>query len=164
MPNDSNKKALAFFLIIVLLILIGLVVKECQKPIPYTPVNIKEELKVRDSFRIVTRFHDSTRVVQIVKWRNMTRITDSTPCYTEIKTIIAQCDTVIKYDSLLIQSLKGTVQIDSVIIDKCIERIGQDSVTIVKLNKKLKRQKFFTKLSFFGGALLGSIGGYNVKP
>lgn len=164
MRNDSNKKAFAFFLIIVLLILIGLVVKECQKPIPYIPNSIKEDLKVRDSFRIVTRIHDSTRVVQLVKWRNMTRITDSTPCYTEIVPFIQACDTIIKYDSLVIQDLKGTVRIDSVIISNCIERIGKDSITIGKLNKKLKRQKLITKLSFGLGAVLGGAGGYNVKP
>lgn len=164
MPNYSNKKALVLFLIIVLLILIGLGLKECQKPIPYTPINIKEELNIRDSFRIVTRFHDSTRLHHVTNWHNRTRITDSMPCYTEVRYVTALCDTVIKYDSLLIQSLKGTVWIDSVIIDKCIERIAQDSVTIVKLNKKLKRQKLITKFAFGIGAILGSIGGYNAKP
>lgn len=163
MPDSSNKKAFAFFLIIVLLILAGWLLKQCNKPVPYVPVDIKKELKTKDSFRIITRFHDSTRITHLVKWRNMTRITDSMPCYTEIIPLVQTCDTLIKYDSLVIQDMKGTVSLDSVIIGKLVKRVESDSIDIDRLNRKLKRQKLLTKAAFFLGLGSGGFVGFKAS-
>lgn len=148
--------------IIAVLMGTALILKQCNKPIPYVPLNIKNETRIKDSFRVVIKIHDSTRLHHLNKWRTIVR--DSTPCYTEIRTVIAQCDTVIKYDSIEIVALKGLVNIDSVIIGKLSDKVLSDSLTIKKLNKRLKRQKLITKFAFGLGATIGAAGGYNVKP
>ena len=122
-------------------------------------VGIKPELIKQDSFRTVIKWVDSVRVKEIVKWRNMTRITDSVKCYTEIIPFIQACDTIIKIDSVEIASLKGLVKLDSVVQVKLIVLL--DSVVQVNksLNKKVKRNRTLAKLAFvtglFGGGALG---------
>lgn len=113
----------------------------------------------QDSFRTVIKYHDSTRLHHINKWRTITRIVDSVKCYEEIKYLIAECDTIIKIDSVQIASLKGLVRLDSNIQVILFKRIRSDSTLIVKLNKKVKRNKVLAKLAFvtglFGGGYLG---------
>jgi len=81
----------------------------------------------------------------------MTRIKDSIKCYEVLVPFIAQCDTVIKVDSILISSLKGQVSNDSVIIFKQSLMLKADSIHIVKLDKKIKRNR---RLALFFGAIV----------
>jgi hypothetical protein len=143
--KEVNYKAVTLFLIIVLLILAGLFLKRCNKPAVYVPINMVKEMAVKDSFRTVIKYHDSTRIHHLNKWRNITHINDSTPCYTEIKYIIAQCDTVIKYDSILIVALRGQHVNDTIIQTKQDSIIIQKSDSITILKRKLKWAKLKTK-------------------
>lgn len=123
-----------------------------SKPMPM----VIPEMARTDSFRTVIKYQDSVRVNYITKWRNKTRLVDSSPCYTEVKTIIAECDTIIKVDSILISSLKGQVSNDSVIIFKQGLMLKADSIHIGKLNKKVKRNR---RIALgLGAVLAGAIG------
>lgn len=149
-----------FIAFVLLGICILLMFKRCDAPQP--AIGVIPEMKIRDSFRTVIKYHDSTRVHYLSKWRFKTRMIDSSPCYTEVKTIIAECDTVIMADSVLISALKGQVSNDSVIIFKQSLMLKADSVYIGKLNKKVKRNRTIAKIAFITGLGLGGVVGVKI--
>lgn len=146
-----------FLAFVFLGILVIMMFKRCGMS-PQPSIAVIPEMARTDSFRTVIKYHDSVRVNYITKWRNKTRLVDSSPCYTEVKTIIAECDTIIRVDSILISSLKGQVSNDSVIIFKQGLMLKADSIHIVKLDKKVKRNR---RLALFFGAIVA--GGVGVK-
>ena len=146
-----------FIAFVLLGICLLLMFKRCDAPEP--AIGVIPELKVKDSFRVVIKYHDSTRLHYLSKWRFKTRMIDSSPCYTEVKTIIAQCDTVIMFDSILITSLKANIANDSVIIFKQGLMLKADSLQICKLNKKVKRNKIIAKVAFITGLIGGGVAG-----
>ena len=139
---------------LVLIFILLMQLRGCDPKHP-EPIKIPEQART-DSFRTVIRYQDSIRVNYITKWRNKTRLVDSSPCYTEVKTIIAECDTIIRVDSILISSLKGQVSNDSVIIFKQGLMLKADSIHIVKLDKKVKRNRRLAL--FFGAIVAGGVG------
>lgn len=143
-------------LILLTLALIVSLFKKCESK-PITPIGLKPEIKRQDSFRTIIKYKDSVRIKELVKWRTIKHSADSFPCYTEIKYIIAQADTIIKIDSTEISNLKALVSLDSVIQVKLFDRIVSDSVIICQLTRKVKRNRTIAKLAFLAG--LGS-GGY----
>lgn len=149
-----------FIAFILLAICLMLLTRGCNKGVTYKPVTI--ETKRQDSFRTVIKWVDSTRITHLTKWHNMTRIVDSTKCYTEIVHIIQECDTIIKIDSVEIASLKGLVRLDSNIQVILFKRIRSDSTLIVKLNKKVKRNRTIAKVAFITGLGLGGFVGFKV--
>lgn len=146
-----------FIAFVLLVIWLLLMFNRCDSPQP--AIGVIPEMKIRDSFRTVIKYHDSTRVHYLSKWRFKTRMIDSSPCYTEVKTIIAECDTVIMADSVLISALKGQVSNDSVIIFKQSLMLKADSLKICKLNKKVKRNKIIAKVAFITGLIGGGAAG-----
>lgn len=159
--NNSNKymKIIKDWSPVVALVAIFLLLMNLRgcDPSKPKPVVIPEQART-DSFRTVIKYQDSVRVKEVLKWRTMTQITDSVKCYEVLVPFIAQCDTVIKYDSILITSLKGQVSNDSVIIFKQGLMLKADSIHIVKLDKKVKRNR---RLALFFGAIVA--GGVGVK-
>jgi hypothetical protein len=151
MKELINKWSPVLALVAIFLLLMQL--RGCNKP-SVASTTIPEQART-DSFRTVIKYHDSTRVHYLNKWRNKTRLVDSSPCYTEVKTIIAECDTIIKVDSILISSLKGQVSNDSVIIFKQGLMLKADSIHIVKLDKKVKRNRRIAL--FFGAIVAGGV-------
>lgn len=146
-----------FIAFVLLGICLLLMFKRCDAPEP--AITTIPELKIKDSFRVVIKYHDSTRLHYLSKWRFKTRMIDSTVCYTEVKTIIAECDTVIMADSILITSLKANIANDSVIIFKQGLMLKADSLQICKLNKKVKRNKIIAKVAFVAGLISGGVAG-----
>lgn len=146
-----------FIAFVLLGVCILLMFKRCDAPQP--AIAVIPEMKIRDSFRTVIKYHDSTRLHYLSKWRFKTRLIDSTVCYTEVKTIIAECDTVIMADSILITSLKANIANDSVIIFKQGLMLRADSLQICKLNKKVKRNKIIAKMAFITGLIGGGVAG-----
>lgn len=150
---NDNRGFWALVLLILSIVLLVLL-RRCDPKQP-APINIPE-YRIKDSFRVVIKYHDSTRLHHLNKWRTITHINDSTPCYTEVRTVIAYCDTVIKYDSILISSLKDQANNDSVIIFKQGLMIRADSIHIAKLNKKVKRNR---RIALgLGAVLAGAVG------
>lgn len=152
---------------IALVVLLGVVIflwlfRGCDKPKPHEPINLNPELNRQDSFRTVIKYHDSTRLSVLKRYREVTVLKDSVPCYSEIKFIKDACDTVIAVDSVLIVSLKAQHNNDTVIQVKLLERVRTDSVLIVRLEKKVKRNKFFTKVAFMTGLGAGGFLGYKL--
>lgn len=143
-------KVLALILLIVLVCLIP----DCQNE-PKQPVNeFKPLIKTRDSIIKIVEYRDSVRIVYKDKWRKI-KYTDTIPCETLYHEVVSVCDTLILKDSLLISEQGKLIKQDSVIIQKAFSRISSDSTQIVLLQKKLKRQKLFTKLSFGAGVIVG---------
>lgn len=156
--TSDTLKAFAFGILLTGIVV--LLFKNCGgETKPVQSIDLKPELKKQDSFRTVIRYHDSTRLTVLKKWKTITKIHDSVKCYEEIKYIIQACDTIIKIDSVQIASLKGLVRLDSNIQVILFKRIRSDSVLITKLNKKVKRNRTLAKLAFvtglFGGGYLG---------
>ena len=139
---------------LVLIFILLMQLRGCDPKHP-EPITIPEQART-DSFRTVIKYQDSVRVNYITKWRNKTRLVDSSPCYTEVKTIIAECDTIIRIDSILITSLKGQVSNDSVIIFKQGLMLKADSLHICKLDKKVRRNRRMAL--FFGAIVAGGVG------
>jgi len=133
--------------------------KRCDAPQP--AIGVIPEMKIRDSFRTVIKYHDSTRVKTIVKHRTVvkTALKDSTKCYTEIVQVVESCEKVIAADSVLITSLKANIANDSAIIFKQGLMLKADSLKICKLNKKVKRNKIIAKVAFITGLIGGGAAG-----
>lgn len=146
---------------VIALIAIFLLLMNLRGCDPSKPKPVVIPTRVQDSFRTVIKYQDSVRVHYITKWRNKTRLVDSSPCYTEVKTIIAECDTIIKVDSILIGSLKSQHSFDSTVIFNQYIRIKGDSAHIVKLDKKLKRNR---RLALGLGAIVAGAVGVKLIP
>ena len=116
-----------------------------REPKPVNQIDLKPELIRKDSFRTVIKYHDSTRLTVLKKWRTITNIKDSVKCYTEIMPFIQACDTVILKDSILINALYGQHRNDSIIDLKKDSIIVQKSDSIKTLTRKLKWAKLKTK-------------------
>jgi hypothetical protein len=162
LKTDYKWIALAFLLGIIFFWLF----RGCEpEPVKVNP--LKQEIKSlkeksQDLKKDVQK-KDSVRLVHVHHWHKIKLNPDSMPCDTFLKVVIQKCDTVIKYDSLTILSLKEVIKSDSLIISKQDQLIEKDSVQIAKLEKKLRFQKRLTKLAFFGGAVIGGVGGFKIK-
>ena len=144
--NSDNLKALAFGIIITLAIVF--LFKNCgSEPKPPAPINLTPEIKAQDSFRTIIKYIEKERIKEVVKWQKTKEKyqSDSVPCYTEVRYVIAQADTVMKVDSLLISALKNQHNNDTVIQVKQADIITQKTDSIATLSKKLKWQKLKTK-------------------
>ena len=149
--TKERKIDIALFLLIALVV----VMFTCNRtPKPIEPINVPT--KAQDSFRVVIKYRDSVRIKDVLKWRTLTRITDSVPCYTEIVPFIQACDTIIIHDSILISTMDKALDLDSTVQRGLISRIQSDSVKIVKLNRKVKRNRRIAL--FFGAVVAGGVG------
>ncbi len=151
MTTERIKTYLLFVSLGVILLL--WLCRGCGKDIVNPPMNTYKHRQ--DSFRTIIKYRDSTRVKDLIKWRNLTRITDSAPCYTQIIPIIQACDTIIVHDSIEIVSLKGLDSLDSTII-------ALKTDTIKTLRLKLKWQKVKTKVAFIVGLGSGGVLGFKL--
>lgn len=85
------------------------------------------------------------------------------PCDTALKLIVHVCDTLVKADSVLIEAQNKLILNQDSTITGLLEVHREDSTTIVKLNKKLKRQKVLTKAAFILGFGSGGFLGFKIK-
>lgn len=125
----------------------------CKKEqIEINPIKetIKEDLKRKDSVKEVIVYRDSIRTKLVTKWRNRT----DTLTITEVVNL---CDSVILVDSSLIASLKNEINLDDSIIRNYRIVAVNDSNTIVRLNKDLRKQKRKTKVAAAIAILFGGI-------
>ena len=149
--TKERKIDIALFLLIALVV----VMFTCNRtPKPIEPINVPT--KAQDSFRVVIKYRDSVRIKDVLKWRTLTHITDSTKCFTEIVPFIQACDTIIVHDSILISTMDKALDLDSTVQRGLISRIQSDSVKIVKLNRKVKRNRRIAL--FFGAVVAGGVG------
>ena len=130
---------------ILLTVIVVMSFNKCGDSKPVNQIDLKPELIRKDSFRTVIKYHDSTRLTVLKKWRTITNIKDSVKCYTEIMPFIQACDTVILKDSILINALYGQHKNDSIIDLKKDSVIVQKSDSIKTLTRKLKWAKLKTK-------------------
>lgn len=151
-------KVLALILLIVLICLIP----KCQNEPKQSINDFKPLIQKRDSIIKIVEYKDSIRTVYVTKWRKIKLNPDTLPCDSFVHEIISVCDTLILKDSSEIASLKDVIKQDSVIQAKYQAQILADSIVIATVNKKLKRQKFFTKAAFVGGLITG--GAVMFKP
>ena len=99
---------------------------------------IAAQTRVKDSLLIAVKKKDTIRVEVIRKYRILKHDT----IYANIcDPIIQLCDSIILVDSSLIVDLKHVIKIDSVIIGNYKKVTHNDSISIVGLNKEVKKQK-----------------------
>lgn len=162
MVNNLNPRPYILTIFVLMCVCILLLTNKCKREV-VSSNNITPELIKRDSFRTIIKYRDSIRLKTVIKWKKIRLNPDTLPCDTFVKLVISQCDTVIKYDSLQIVSLNDLVKQDSVIIGKLLDGKTEDSLSIVKLNKKLKRQKVLTKVGFISGIFIGGAVGIKIN-
>lgn len=162
MTINNNPRPYILTIFVLMCICILLLTNKCKRQV-VSSNNVTPELIKRDSFRTIIKYRDSIRIKHVHHWHEVKNNPDSLPCDTFVKILISKCDTVIKYDSLQIVSLNDLVKQDSVIIGKLLEGKTEDSLSIVKLNRKLKRQKVLTKVGFITGVLAGGAVGIKIN-
>ena len=139
-------------LVTAVIILLGLVTKQCNNRIPVTTDLVKNSLKslihkqmhVADSLKKLAVKDDSVRTEYITKWRTKIKtiiLHDSIPCDSALPIVISTCDSVIVKDSLYIRDLKHIIQVDSIIINSQAKVMRMDSVKIERLSKDVGRLK-----------------------
>jgi hypothetical protein len=111
---------------------------------------IKKDILRKDSVKEVIVYRDSIRTKLVTKWRNRT----DTLTITEV---VEVCNEVIESDSLLISSLKHEIKLTDTIIRNYQKVVYNDSLTINKLSKGLKRQKTKTKLALILAGIFGGV-------
>lgn len=136
--------------------------------------DIRKKFDQKDSVKKETAKKDSVRIVYLTKWK------ESSPKYIQlvdslkleeldsikkkvriiVNTIRDEADQVIKADSNVIASLKHELKIDSSLFVSYKSLAKNDSITIFKLKKEVKKQKRITKIvvatgaAIFGGIIL----------
>ena len=130
----------------VLLVACIFMFKGCDEDVTYTDFEytdslknvIAEQTKVKDSLLVEVKKKDTIRVEVIKKYRILKHDT----IYANIcAPIIQLCDSIILVDSSLIVDLKHVIKVDSVIIGNYKKVTHNDSLSIVGLNKEVKKQK-----------------------
>jgi len=129
----------------VLLVACIFMFKGCDDDVTYTN-NDNDSLKlvianqniIKDSLLAEVKKKDTIRVEVIKKYRILKHDT----IYANIcAPIIQLCDSIILIDSSLIVDLKHVIKVDSVIIGNYKKVTHNDSLSIVGLNKEVKKQK-----------------------
>jgi len=129
----------------VLLVACIFMFKGCDDDVTYTN-NDNDSLKlvianqniIKDSLLAEVKKKDTIRVEVIKKYRILKHDT----IYANIcAPIIQLCDSIILVDSSLIVDLKHVIKVDSVIIGNYKKVTHNDSLSIVGLNKEVKKQK-----------------------
>jgi hypothetical protein len=109
--------------------------------------------KVNDSLLLVDKKHDTIRVEVVKRYRTIAHDT----IYQICEPIVKLCDSIILIDSSQISNLKQIVKNDSTIISNYKKVSNNDSLTIVGLNKEIKKHKRHKKLLAGGLALVSAI-------
>ena len=129
----------------VLLVACIFMFKGCDDDVTYTN-NDNDSLKlvianqniIKDSLLAEVKKKDTIRVEVIKKYRILKHDT----IFANIcAPIIQLCDSIILVDSSLIVDLKHVIKVDSVIIGNYKKVTHNDSLSIVGLNKEVKKQK-----------------------
>ena len=129
----------------VLLVACIFMFKGCDEDVTYTN-NDNDSLKlvianqniIKDSLLAEVKKKDTIRVEVIKKYRILKHDT----IFANIcAPIIQLCDSIILVDSSLIVDLKHVIKVDSVIIGNYKKVTHNDSLSIVGLNKEVKKQK-----------------------
>lgn len=149
-------------LVAVIVILLGLLTKECDPQQPETntlkdslKTVIKNQLQIVDSLKGVANKNDSVRIEYITQWRTKIKTIiqhDSIPCDSILPIVVSTCDSIISKDSIYISNLKNIIKADSIVINTQNKVMVLDSVTIANLEKDVKKLKRHRKW------LLGSTG------
>lgn len=110
-----------------------------------------------DSTKAATAKQHDTVTVWRTRWLAAKSVTVSAVCDSVVKYIVSTCDSLVKHDSLLINGLTEIVNKQDTLISKLWQAHSIDSVTIGKLNKRLKWQRVKTKAAFVGGLMTGGL-------
>lgn len=163
MPNNFNwDKAYKWFMTICLMIVGGIIfsiMPKCSKePVIDNTIQLKKEIikdkALADSVKRQVIYKDSIRIVYVNKYRDV-KTYINLPCDTVLKLVEMACDSIIIVDSSEIASLKAEILIDGLIINNQDKLIRMDSITIMGLNKSIRKHKRQKKLIAGGmGALL----------
>jgi hypothetical protein len=161
--NFIKSKYFTYSCLIILGIVIALLFKcEGKKPNQTNTIGLKQQIKT------VTVKKDSIQKVivreEVIRYKTITKYIHDKgldlPCDTVLNLVIADCDTIIKVDSILISSLKKELKYDSLIITWHQKIQAQDSVEILALKKEVKKErrkkKFFqlTTILCLGAAIV----------
>lgn len=139
-----------FLLSVITALLILLCLRECgNKPIEVSPQ--KKAIKVLkasiDSVQKVVVYTNTQQIKIVNRWREV-RHDSLIPC----EQLLVFCDTLVTADSSLIAEQKVLLGMQDSVIKVQDLVIKSDSVTITKLNKKVKNRK----LIFWTGFVLGA--------
>lgn len=151
LPNGRWIILSALFAITVTILLCN--VKCSTDPVPLIPTattKLKETVRkqkiAKDEIRKESDKLQKVREPLVKQYKTVKAKKDSLPCPEALAQVIFITDSILYTDSALINSLRAELFIDSLIIANQDSIIVRDSVQIVDLSKKLKKQKRRTKL------------------
>jgi hypothetical protein len=139
-----------FLLSVITALSILLCLRECgNKPIELSPQ--KQAIKVMkasiDSVQKIVVFTNTQQIKIVNRWREV-RHDSLIPCHE----LLVYCDTLVCADSSLISEQKVLLGMQDSVIKMQDLVIKSDSISITKLNKKIKNRKFI----FWTGFVLGA--------
>lgn len=143
------KKQLINILIVVLAVTIGLLIlKKCDGAIEENHLDsdsikkvISEQYEKRiDSLKAIKQ-KDSVRIEYVDRWRGLKHDTAYLPCDSLLPKIVNLCDSIIYVDSSQIATMKNVIAMDDSIINNYKKVAYTDSITIIGLNKEVKKHK-----------------------
>lgn len=152
--NNPNPNRLYYALLVLAfaVLIIYLFPPNCSGK-PYIAAKPTVLIKQKDSIRDRIVYKDRERIVYVTKYRTLKGKVDSIPCPEALNQVIVLTDSIIVVDSSLISSLKAELLVDSLIINEQGKVIKKDSTQIVKLERKLKRNRKLARF-FFGTTVL----------
>lgn len=144
--------------IIILILLIILMAKGCDKPKPINSEPIKTNIKKlevkRKEVKVNAELSEVIRIKYVTKWR--LKIKDSI-VYKPCEELIIICDSIITTDSTQLSQLRQVITLsDSIILNQkiIIHNDSIDKVCLTKWGKKQRRQK---NLALLGLGVLGGV-------
>jgi len=153
-------------LIAAVVIMFGLLTRQCDDIKPVESNHLKDSLKtiisnqkrIADSLKLVATGHDSIRLEYITQWRTKIKTIiqhDSIPCDSVLPMVISTCDSIIVRDSIYISDLRKIILTDSIIMNSQAQVMSLDSIKIADLERKVVRLKRHRRWLLFGTSVLG---------
>lgn len=152
----------AFIIGILLTVLVFVCLKKCESE-PYVNEKIGDVYRKIEIGKFL-KGDVQAKTDTVIKYRDRWHKAKERVIHdTAFHEIISICDTLVKADSALIVSQNKLILNQDSTITGLLDVHREDSTTISKLNKKLKRQKVLTKIAFIAGFGSGGFLGIRIR-
>ncbi len=165
--EKMRKYILPLLAILGVIVVTLLIFRGCGDMAPEQPITpdktdslkavISEQYERRIDSIIAIKKKDSVRVEYVTRWRKMKGDTAYIPCDSILPKIVNLCDSIIYVDSSQIATMKSVIAMDDSIISNYKKVVENDSITIVGLNKQIKKHKRQKKWLVAGIAATGVV-------
>lgn len=155
------KPYLKYFFIAALLLTVFLFGRQCNAPVPVKTnidslkTTIRSELKERPILKSIAAEKVDSAIKWRDRWHTAKTLTVTLPCDTVLKIVERVADSVIVVDSSAIVAQARVIALDDSLLCNYRQVVINDSMTILGLQKEIKRQKRQKRLIAFASVLVG---------